>query len=64
MEWNDGKERAKFENEQTELRSRENIEWAKTLSVSEAEDERRICCLNIHTAVLDGFLYLIRTYFI
>ena len=35
--------------------SRDNKEWAKTISVSESEDERSSCCLNVHPAILDGF---------
>ncbi|MCM1438733.1 MAG: DUF3849 domain-containing protein [Roseburia sp.] len=41
--------------------SRENKEWAKSIPVSESEDERRMCCLNnVHPAVLDGFTDIIR----
>ena len=40
--------------------SRDNKEWAKTIAMSESEDERRDCCLNVHPAVLDGFADRIR----
>ena len=40
--------------------SRENKEWAKTVPMSESEDERSGCCLNIHPAILDGFASMIR----
>ena len=40
--------------------SRENKEWAKTIPISESEDERRHCCLNVHPAVLDGFADMLR----
>ncbi|MCM1220223.1 MAG: DUF3849 domain-containing protein, partial [Lachnospiraceae bacterium] len=40
--------------------SRENKAWARTVAVSESEDERRYCCLNIHPAILDGFIDRIR----
>lgn len=40
--------------------SRENKEWAKTVPMSESEDERNDCCLNIHPAILDGFASMIR----
>lgn len=40
--------------------SRTNKEWAKSIPMSESEDERRSCCLNGHPAVLDGFADRIR----
>ena len=40
--------------------SRENKEWVKTIPMSESEDERRNCILNVHPAVLDGFANRIR----
>lgn len=40
--------------------SRENKEWAKSIPMSESEDERGYCCLNIHPAVLNGFTDMIR----
>jgi len=40
--------------------SRENKEWAKTVPMSESEDERSSCCLNVHPAILDGFANRIR----
>lgn len=36
--------------------SRDNKEWAKTIPMSESEDERRNCILNVHPAVLDAFV--------
>lgn len=43
--------------------SRTNKEWAKTIPMSESDDERDSCCLNIHPAVLDGFADRIRKKF-
>ncbi len=40
--------------------SQTNKEWAKTIPISESEDEREACCLNVHPAVLDGFADMIR----
>lgn len=40
--------------------SRDNKEWAKTIPMSESEDERRNCILNVHPAVLDAFVNRIR----
>lgn len=40
--------------------SRANKEWAKSIPMSESEDERSNCCLNVHPAVLDGFTNRIR----
>lgn len=40
--------------------SHENKDWAKTIPMSESEDERNSCCLNVHPAVLDGFADRIR----
>ena len=40
--------------------SRTNKEWAKTIPMSESEDDRRNCILNVHPAVLDGFTDRIR----
>lgn len=48
------------ENETDGRFSRANKDWANTIPISESEDERRICCLNVHHAVLDGFTNLIR----
>ena len=40
--------------------SRDNKAWAKTIPMSESEDERSNSCLNVHPAVLDGFTNRIR----
>lgn len=40
--------------------SRDNKEWARTIPMSESEDERRDCCLSVHPAILDGFADRIR----
>ncbi len=40
--------------------SQANKEWAKTIPMSESEDERRNCCLNGHPAVLDGLASRVR----
>lgn len=40
--------------------SRTNKDWAKTIPMSESEDERSNCILNVHPAVLDGFADRIR----
>lgn len=48
------------ENETDGRFSRANKDWANTIPISDSEDERRICCLNVHHAVLDGFTNLIR----
>lgn len=41
--------------------SHANKEWAKTIPMSESEDERGNCCLNVHPAILDGFADRIRS---
>lgn len=40
--------------------NRDNKAWAKTIPMSESEDERRSCILNVHPAILDGFADRIR----
>ena len=40
--------------------SRENREWAESISVSESESERIGCCLHSHPAVIDGLIRRIR----
>jgi len=40
--------------------ARANKDWARTIPMSESEDERMDCCLNIHPAILDGFADMIR----
>ena len=40
--------------------SRTNKDWARTIPMSESEDERSNCILNVHPAVLDGFADRIR----
>ncbi len=40
--------------------SHANKEWAKTIPMSESENERSSCCLNIHPAIFDGFADRVR----
>ena len=40
--------------------SRENMEWADSIPVSESESERIACCLHSHPAVIDGLIRRIR----